>query len=275
MDRRAIGAGLAAAAALAAVIAALLGGEPSAPSPSVPPPPPPQTAPPRPAPDAGPPPPLAPPSPAAPADEAPADEAPVEELAGEALRARVRAIVAQGEGAADGAAELAAAKALQEVLEGVAGRGDQGVAEALALLAPGEAPGVQEVGARLLGRIGGRRAIERLGDLGLDASAPPSVRLLALRALARLDGAYAQGVVADVVHTAGDLGVRAFAMDQVEPSAASALEDVARDEADDPQARFYALQVLYRVDRRRAERVHKAVAGDPALGQLLGELETR
>ncbi len=197
-----------------------------------------------------------------------------EALAGEALRARVREIVARGEGAADGRAEQAAAADLVALLEAVSARGDAAREEARALLAPGERPGVHEVGVRLLGKLGGPAALERLADVTLDAAFAPEVRLLALRTLSQLDGAFAQGVIGDVVQATGqDLGLRGFAMEQLAPASASALEDVARDAADDPRARLYALQQLYRLDRPRAEAVHRDLVGDPAVGPHLGQIE--
>lgn len=247
----------------AAILAALLAGDPAALAP----------APAARAPGA----PQAPPAAPAAPQTAPPVAPPVAGQPG--LIERAREVVARGEGARDPAAEVAAGRDLEALLA-EALRGDA-LAQAAALLGPGEPRGVQEVGARLLQRVPGPDAHARLIALARDRGRAVEVRLQALRGLegAAPGDVEARSALAGLAEDRRDEpGLRAFAAHLLIglPGGAALLEDIALDRQDDAQVRGAALAALFEgPDRARARAVLDQVRDDAALEGLVRDLAGR
>lgn len=193
---------------------------------------------------------------------------------GPALAAEVARIVREGEGAKTEADERRAALALEQLLEGVGARGEAALGDVAPLVEPAAPPGVQEVGVRLLVRVGGADALRRLAALaGAPRSATPA-RLLALRAL---DGAPASGrtlarsTIVSVLRARGDAEVRAFAASVLADDAGveDDLAAVVGDRSDELAVRAAAHEALAALDPTRARRALDAVKDDPALAEWL------
>lgn len=193
---------------------------------------------------------------------------------GPALAAQVARIVRDGEGAKTEADERAAAQALERLLEEVGKRGEPAVGDVSSLVEPAAPPGVQEVGVRLLVRIGGADALRRVAALaGAPRSATPA-RLLALRAL---DGApasartLARSTIVSALRARGDAEVRAFAASLLsdEAGAEDDLAAVVADRSDELAVRAAAHEALAALDPTRARRTLDAVKDDPALAEWL------
>lgn len=280
MTRRAaaILAGAAAVTLVTVLGALLLAGDPPAPPPATMPSSPSTSPPSSPPSTTTPAAPLRPPeSPVEPAAPGPPDRARAPTARGAALVAQVRAIVARGEGAVDDPAEQAAAADLAQVLADLEGRGEAALEDARALLDAAAPPGVQEVGARTLARIGSQAALEALTDLARGGAAE-AVRLQALRALRASPLPFARGALVDVARDArAGVEVRSYALDLMRDldGAEGILLDVATDAADDPRVRAAALDALLALDPARGREALRGLEGAPAVRAALEALQGR
>lgn len=196
---------------------------------------------------------------------------------GVALVEQVREVVRRGEGAADAAAEQAAARDLSRVLADLEARGEAALPDARLLIARDAPPGVQEVGARVLARIGTVPALEALAELARGGAAGPA-RLQALRALRASTLPFARGALLDVALDRGaDVEVRAYALDLMRDvaGAESTLHDIAADREEAPQVRAVALDALLALDPARGRAVLAEVGADEALRPYLEALRQR
>lgn len=196
---------------------------------------------------------------------------------GAALLAQVREIVARGERAADDAGERAAAGDLAKVLADLAARGDAAVDDARALLEPSAPPGVQEVGARVLGSIGTQRALEALSAFACTRGPVPP-RLQALRGLKASSLPFARGALLDVALDANaDPETRAYALDLMRDvvGAEEALYQLATKTTELPEVRAAALDALLTLEPARGREALKEVGGDPELAPYLEGLRDR
>jgi hypothetical protein len=215
-----------------------------------------------------------------PADPAPADPAPSPAAPPDGLVARARELIARGQGARDEAAEAALGDALEALLRDALAAGEPAARETAALwLAPAEPPGVQELGARLLGRAGSAPARERLVALARERGRAVEVRLHALRGLEGAPELGASGALVDLANDRrDDPGLRAFAAHLLggAPGGAAFLEDLALDRQDDPQVRGAALEGLFAgPDLARARSVLAQVQDEPALVDVVAALRAR
>ncbi len=194
--------------------------------------------------------------------------------AGPALAAQVARIVRDGEGAKTEADERAAAQALERLLEEVGARGEAGLGDVASLVEPSAPPGVQEVGVRLLARVGGADALRRLAALAAAPRSATPARLLALRALDTAPASgrtLARSTIVSVLRARGDAEVRAFAASLLADDAGveDDLAAVVGDRSDELAVRAAAHEALAVLDPTRARRALDAVKDDPALAEWL------
>ncbi len=223
-------------------------------------------------------PPPRPGDPARPTAEAPSTDprsATTESAAtGPALAAQVARIVRDGEGAKTEAAERQAAQALERLLEEVGARGEAGLGDVASLVEPTAPPGVQEVGVRLLARVGGADALRRLAALAAAPRSATPARLLALRGLDTAPASgrtLARSTIVSVLRARGEAEVRAFAASLLADDAGAEddLAAVVGDRSDELAVRAAAHEALAALDPTRARRTLDAVKDDPALTEWL------
>jgi hypothetical protein len=196
---------------------------------------------------------------------------------GQALVTQVGEIVRQGERAQDEQEEARAASALDAVIADTLARGEEALPDVLRLADPALPPGVQEVGVRLLGRLGTTPALEALAAIARGQAAVP-VKLLALRGLRGSSLPFARGALVDVAQDLkADLEVRAYALDLMRDleGAESILYDVALDASDDPMVRRTALDALLDLSPARGREARAEVERDPKMAEVLGDLRDR